>query len=362
MFHSKTPEAVAKTGRWISQHDTSISASYSIVKSFIALFQLYAIIDFLTKEKSNDRIKISYASYQLTMIPCGLMSLLNMLCGFLTPSYPAIYMVRNTVMDEAIKRGGVFGGIVGELIEEKIDESKMPIIKFNKPTKSNNRPPPGSLSRETPVARKHSEPDIASEITAFIRHEDFQIRNGTCKPLVVGWFVYLCGVIPLLRLIPSKNILSAFAKPSKKKTAPCSETSAEKNTEIDAEKTTATISTAAATAAITVTAAAVPPLSPSNVPSHLEPQDQIPDRFYRKIFLENINKLKDNHRNKRYHQFILPIGNASRRIRSSLWPSIISDHLIMFGILLPFIVIHILTGGYHVPVGPYKPYHTKILS
>ncbi|KAI5786861.1 hypothetical protein FPQ18DRAFT_74871 [Pyronema domesticum] len=236
MFHSKKPEAGAKTGRWISQHDASISASYSIVKSFVALFQLYAIIDFLIKEKSNDRINISYASYQLTVIPYGLMSLLNILCGFLTPAYPAVYMVRNTVMDEAIKRGGVFDGIVGVLIEEQIDESKMPIIKFNRPAKSNNPPPPGSPSQTTPVSQNNS----AAARTVFIRHEDLQIDDGALRPLVVGWFVYLWGVIPLLRLISYKKIRSAFSKLGKENTVQCSETSVENNPQIDAEKTNVT--------------------------------------------------------------------------------------------------------------------------
>ncbi|CCX32014.1 Similar to hypothetical protein THITE_2145780 [Thielavia terrestris NRRL 8126]; acc. no. XP_003655037 [Pyronema omphalodes CBS 100304] len=121
-------------GPWISPHDSSVSASYSITKSFIALFQLYSIIDFLAKsyEKGNNGFKNSHSSYQLTMIPYGLMSLLNILCGILTPSYPAVYMVKNSVMEEAMRRGGVFDGIFGELVEKDIDTTKMTIFEHQK--------------------------------------------------------------------------------------------------------------------------------------------------------------------------------------------------------------------------------------
>jgi hypothetical protein len=46
------------------------------------------------------------------------MSVINIICGLMTPSYPAVYMVKNSVMEEAMARGGIFDGIVGELVEK----------------------------------------------------------------------------------------------------------------------------------------------------------------------------------------------------------------------------------------------------
>jgi hypothetical protein len=66
------------------------------------------------------------------MIPYGLMSLLNILCGILTPSYPAVYMVKSSVMEEAMRRGGVFDGIVGEIVEKDIDTTKMAIFEHQR--------------------------------------------------------------------------------------------------------------------------------------------------------------------------------------------------------------------------------------
>jgi hypothetical protein len=58
-----------------------------------------------------------YSAYQLTLVPYALMSFVNIVSGFFTPSYPAVYMVRSSVMEEAEGRGAVFDGWVGELEE-----------------------------------------------------------------------------------------------------------------------------------------------------------------------------------------------------------------------------------------------------
>jgi hypothetical protein len=52
-FWKTNEDYLADNGGWISNYDTSISASYSIIKSFIALFQLYSIIGFFREEKEG---------------------------------------------------------------------------------------------------------------------------------------------------------------------------------------------------------------------------------------------------------------------------------------------------------------------
>ena len=75
--------------------------------------QLYSIFNLLRANKIED-----YSAYQLTLVPYALMSFVNVVSGFFTPSYPAVYMVRSSVMEEAERRGADFEGWVGELVED----------------------------------------------------------------------------------------------------------------------------------------------------------------------------------------------------------------------------------------------------
>ena len=110
----------------ITKYDVGISGSHSIIKSFIALVQLYSIIRMLRAADLED-----YGAYQLTAIPYGLMSFVNIVSGFVTPSYPTVYMVSSTVMKDAEERGGVFDGVIGELDEDKTEAKPIdPTIQY----------------------------------------------------------------------------------------------------------------------------------------------------------------------------------------------------------------------------------------
>ena len=87
------------------------------MKGIVALVQLYSVFSYIKLEKDRNHIK-DYAAFQLTLIPYGLMSVVNIFCGFVTPNYGAVYMVNSTVMEEARSRGWTFDGTVGELCEE----------------------------------------------------------------------------------------------------------------------------------------------------------------------------------------------------------------------------------------------------
>jgi hypothetical protein len=84
------------------------------MKLFAALVQLFSVISLLRTNKPKD-----YGAYQLTLVPYAMMSLINIVSGFFTPSYPAVYMVRSSVMEEAERRGAFFDGWVGELDEDR---------------------------------------------------------------------------------------------------------------------------------------------------------------------------------------------------------------------------------------------------
>ena len=104
----------------LSQYDLGISSSLGVVKGIIALFQLYSVVSYITTEKHEKKRINDYGAYQLTLIPYGLMSIVNILCGMVTPTYSAIYMVNSTVMKEAHARGWTFDGTVGELCEDTV--------------------------------------------------------------------------------------------------------------------------------------------------------------------------------------------------------------------------------------------------
>jgi hypothetical protein len=100
----------------LSKYDIGVSSSHSVMRAIIALVQLYSIVTYIRHESRQNRIN-DYAAYQLTLIPYGLMSVVNILCGIFTPTYSAVYMVDSTIMEEARGRGWVFDGTIGELCE-----------------------------------------------------------------------------------------------------------------------------------------------------------------------------------------------------------------------------------------------------
>lgn len=107
---------------------TAITSSYSFTKSAITIGQaVYASVTLY--QARGDQITVyGYAAFGLTVIPYILMTILNLLAGVLTPEYPALYMVHSKEMDEAIRHGGCFDGVVGTLDYDG-DESQDPVTK-----------------------------------------------------------------------------------------------------------------------------------------------------------------------------------------------------------------------------------------
>ncbi len=98
-----------------------IGASYSIPKSIIAIGQIiYAVIT-LYETRGNQIVTFGYSAFGLTVIPYALMSLINLIGSLVTPDYHSLYLVASDVMDEAIRRGARFDGIVGRLVPDTED-------------------------------------------------------------------------------------------------------------------------------------------------------------------------------------------------------------------------------------------------
>lgn len=103
------------TTQYPSAHE--ISATYSFPKAFIAVVQLICASFTLYESFGNQITKYGYAAFGLTVTPYALMSLVNLLGSLLTPSYPALYLVHSSVLDEARDRDSVVDGVVGALVE-----------------------------------------------------------------------------------------------------------------------------------------------------------------------------------------------------------------------------------------------------
>jgi hypothetical protein len=96
----------------------AIGASYSIPKAVFAISQLtYAILT-LYQTRRNQIDTFGFSAFGLTVFPYALMSLVNLIGNIATPDYHALYLVASDVMDEAIRRGARFDGVVGRLVPD----------------------------------------------------------------------------------------------------------------------------------------------------------------------------------------------------------------------------------------------------
>jgi hypothetical protein len=95
-----------------------IAASYSLPKAIIAIFQLAFAMGTLYQSRGRQLDYYGYTAFGLTVIPYALMSFVNLLGNMLVPDYHALYLIGSDVMDEAIRRGARFDGVVGRLVQD----------------------------------------------------------------------------------------------------------------------------------------------------------------------------------------------------------------------------------------------------
>jgi len=97
---------------------TVIAASYSLPKAMVAIVQLGFAVMTLYKSSGTQLDYYGYAAFGLTAIPYALMSFVNLLGNMLVPDYHSLYLIGSDVMDEAIRRGARFDGVVGRLVQD----------------------------------------------------------------------------------------------------------------------------------------------------------------------------------------------------------------------------------------------------
>ncbi|KAF8241333.1 hypothetical protein K440DRAFT_629597 [Wilcoxina mikolae CBS 423.85] len=184
-------ESPVKEKPRLADYDIGISAQLSVIKSMIALVQLYSTITILKDNKPKD-----YGAYQLTLLPYAIMTLVNILSGLFTPSYSSVYMVESTLMKEAENRGGVFEGTVGVL-----DECEPAILHT---TDFEVREVAVSPADGDPHKGEHAVAETAlsergmTNSLPIIRYRHFSLTGGD---LIRGYFFYLKRRMPILRLI-----------------------------------------------------------------------------------------------------------------------------------------------------------------
>ncbi|CCX32016.1 Similar to predicted protein [Chaetomium globosum CBS 148.51]; acc. no. XP_001223087 [Pyronema omphalodes CBS 100304] len=340
-FWKTNEDYLADNGGWISNNDTSISASYSIIKSFIALFQLYSIIGFLREEKRGGRIN-DYAAYQLTLIPYGLMSVINIICGLMTPSYPAVYMVKNSVMEEAIERGGVFDGIVGELVEKPPEKMELRQLGDSNP--------------------------IPDERRAFIRNEKLstiQSRMQMFGVLLWNYAYQFKTVIPFVRFVPFSAMARMFRATMMEiwNILRCRGTDTP-DVPLDNGSKTAEVTERADPANKHATRLGVMFRTYWNaikdifksiknlfagkqeIDNSRLPEERFYNAFKDQDEPQDKTSTSSNNADTKtlpYEHFIFPIGNAPRHFRYR-WTCILSDYLIILSIAAPFVITWALTG------------------
>ncbi|KAF7167480.1 hypothetical protein CNMCM5623_000816 [Aspergillus felis] len=97
----------------------NLAASFNIPKAVISLAQAMWAIITLYRARGNQIDQYGYAAFGLTVAPYAYMSIINLLATCATPEYPAIYMVRTSLMKEAEANGAL---IVGEVADLDLDQ------------------------------------------------------------------------------------------------------------------------------------------------------------------------------------------------------------------------------------------------
>ncbi|KAK7187270.1 hypothetical protein DPSP01_011319 [Paraphaeosphaeria sporulosa] len=97
---------------------SEVSATHNMIKALIALVQSCYALATLYRSRGDQIEQFGYAAFGLTVAPYAVMSLVNLLGNLCRPDYASLYIVENSVLDEARRRGGVFEGAVGRVREE----------------------------------------------------------------------------------------------------------------------------------------------------------------------------------------------------------------------------------------------------
>ena len=87
---------------------TVLSSTYSAAKLVISLVQAIWATLTLYRARGNQIEEYGYAAFGLTVAPYACMSVVNIIATLYSSTYPALFMIRTPIMDEAEAAGGSF--------------------------------------------------------------------------------------------------------------------------------------------------------------------------------------------------------------------------------------------------------------
>jgi hypothetical protein len=177
--------------RWAAGHHPqvhyshAISMSHSLSKALVAIFQaIYASVTLY--ETRGDQIQhYGYAAFGLTVAPYLVMSLLNLISNILTPDFPAMYLMRNDIMDEAAKReGGHFEGIVGS-VDDAYHENSIDVTFRTDQGKIFMR----STGRHARVADQSSVAEQTRDENCTVDSDSMEVQHVSLREIDVPSFI-----------------------------------------------------------------------------------------------------------------------------------------------------------------------------
>lgn len=99
-----------------------IASCRATAKVLLSLTQLGFACATLYRARGSQLQQYGYAAFSLTVMPYAIMSFINLTGNLVMPNYPAVYMIRSEVMEEAKARGGRFDGTIGFMPTSTDDE------------------------------------------------------------------------------------------------------------------------------------------------------------------------------------------------------------------------------------------------
>jgi hypothetical protein len=87
-----------------------LACSYNVPKLLVSLAQAVWASITIYRARGDQIDRYGYAAFGLTVVPYAFMSVINIIAGLLTPEYPAMFMIRTPIMDEAERSAGAFFG------------------------------------------------------------------------------------------------------------------------------------------------------------------------------------------------------------------------------------------------------------
>lgn len=163
-----------------------IAASYSFTSALVAVLHLiYVIVTFYQTTRGAQIRTYGYAAFGLTAVPYAIMSLVNLISALTAPSYSALVMVGSEVMDEALRRGATFDGVVGRLLPDNTTE--MIIGTAESVLKCSAVATPGATIS---ISEKQSAEDRTSNAIRTSEQDRDQALSFSCRGLAAQTITY----------------------------------------------------------------------------------------------------------------------------------------------------------------------------